>query len=206
MVLIFHLISQVGANRVGTASSRGIVFQIYWCVDGQTFALIHSSLKTPSPLTHCFAVFNLPPNFHHGLIAHRPIGSSFDEETAGRPRSVERSKVWPSSCFTLSWLHERCQGLILELYSVSFFPISRREWWDVATPNPIPYTAAEEWSAPQQSCSAKFMHSSVLGCVDAGAHQMFCSQWFSDNLGSSTQVQFENEPHCKCCFQLKAAS
>lgn len=163
MVLIFHLISQVGANRVGTASSRGILFQIYWCVDGQTLALIHSSLKTPSRLTHCVAVFKLPPNFHHGLIAHRPIGSSFDEERAGQWCSVKRSKVWPSSCFTLSWLHERCQGLILEFFSVSFFPISRREWWDVATPHPIPYAAAEVWSALQRSCSAKFMRSSVIG-------------------------------------------
>lgn len=42
VVLIFHLISRLGANRVGSLSSRGIHFQIYWRVDRQTLTLICS--------------------------------------------------------------------------------------------------------------------------------------------------------------------
>lgn len=76
VVLIFRLISQLGANRLGSPSSRGIHFQIYQCVDRRTLTLI-SSLPKISLLHGFFKVASKISS-----LCFRTFVSSFEEDAS----------------------------------------------------------------------------------------------------------------------------
>lgn len=179
MVLIFHLISQLGANRVGSASSRGIHFQIYWCADGQTLTLICSLLRIS--LLRGFRVASKISSWARcvlnvcELVWRRSGEMVFSYEV-----QTLTLDLFPSELIAL-----KMPGFnppVLQLHS---FPSVEEN--DTTFPQPIfrpvaSCTAAKGiWARKlQRSCRAKFAYSSVIGLVAAGIHQMLCScrQWF----------------------------